>query len=873
MTKVFCRGLVVLMVFAGVLAGQARAADDSKSQPYIIIVGIDQYKDAQILPRKHAEADAKLLYDVFTNPAQLSIDAAHVKLLLGKDDPKRHSEPATKDNVLKSLTWVVDNAKKDDLVLFVYLGEGAPVGDRTCYFTVDSEFKTRDKTALFAGDVETVLDKLKSQHFCAFIDVNFKGFKAGDEKLSDPDLTKVYRELLGKDDESAPPASRTIFFANTGMKPSLDLKDHGIFTKVVADGLKGAADTIGYEADGYITVDELVKYVRKALPDLARGEGKTDEEKGQQPMIVEAHVNDYVLVRNPAITEQTKKRIAEFEAVAKKNNLPKQVVEQGVNYLDRMPKLKAQQSLRKVYQKLADGKVTVDAFNKERDAILDSMKLSVREANVYARDILAANDIIIQYYYKKLTQGQLVESELHGLYKKVDEVLPSNFKDRLDKAKGGDLSREELELLLTDARRHLGSREDLENTKDVTWSLHGLLAKLDRHSDYIDPEAVQKFREDLSGNFQGIGVQIRKNATRDELQVITPIRGSPAYKAKMYAGDIITHVVREVGDDGKPLSVPEKFATKGMSTEDAVKKIKGPKGTKVKLIVEREGEDKPLEFNLIRGSVEMETVLGHKRNPDDSWDYVIDPANQICYIRLTQFQENSARDIEKVLKELNSQMQKLHKTGIRGFILDLRFNPGGLLDQAVRICDLFVDDGVIVTIKPRVGPETSYMAKGKGVWTSFPMVCLVNGYSASASEIVAGCLQDHGRALIVGSRSYGKGSVQTILPFEETGGRLKITTATFWRPNGKNLNKPSTGGKDEEDWGVKPNRNYDTNLSVKELNDLIDYQRDREIINRPGRPPVVTAPADFQDRQLNQALDYLRKEIKKTASKTAKKAG
>jgi carboxyl-terminal processing protease len=164
------------------------------------------------------------------------------------------------------------------------------------------------------------------------------------------------------------------------------------------------------------------------------------------------------------------------------------------------------------------------------------------------------------------------------------------------------------------------------------------------------------------------------------------------------------------------------------------------------------------------------------------------------------------------------------------------------------------------------------MAKGRGSYTSFPMVCLVNGYSASASEIVAACLQDHGRALIVGSRSYGKGSVQTILPFEETGGRLKITTATFWRPNNKNLNKPSTSGKDEEDWGVKPNRNYDTPLSVKELNDLQDSQRDREIINRPGRPPVVTAPASFQDRQLDMALEYLRGEIKKT-NKTAKKAG
>src|SRR5262249_53966090 len=151
--------------------------------------------------------------------------------------------------------------------------------------------------------------------------------------------------------------------------------------------------------------------------------------------------------------------------------------------------------------------------------------------------------------------------------------------------------------------------------------------------------------------------------------------------------------------------------------------------------------------------------------------------------------------------------------------------------------------------KPRVGPVTSYMGKSEGSYTTFPMVCLVNGYSASASEIVSACLQDHGRAVIMGSRSYGKGSVQTILPFEETGGKLKITTATFWRPSGKNLNKASTSGKDEEDWGVKPDKKYDLPLPVKELNDLQDHQRDREIIHRPGKAPQAVN-SSFRDRQL-----------------------
>ena len=280
--------------------------------------------------------------------------------------------------------------------------------------------------------------------------------------------------------------------------------------------------------------------------------------------------------------------------------------------------------------------------------------------------------------------------------------------------------------------------------------------------------------------------------------------------------------------------------------------------------MEREGLDRPLEFNLIRGRVALESVVGFKRNKDDSWDYVIDPENKICYVRLTQFSRSTARDLEVVMK-------KLSKAGIKGFVLDLRFNPGGLLDSAVKISDLFIDDGMIVTIKPRNGPETSYVGKSDGSYTTFPMVCLVNGYSASGSEIVSACLQDHNRAVIMGTRSYGKGSVQTIERFETTGGNLKLTTATFWRPNGKNLNKASTPGKDEDVWGVTPDKGYDLKLSIKELNDLQDYQRDQEIIHRPDRAPETRA--EFRDRQLDMALAYLRGQIKMVKANGAKKAG
>jgi carboxyl-terminal processing protease len=215
-------------------------------------------------------------------------------------------------------------------------------------------------------------------------------------------------------------------------------------------------------------------------------------------------------------------------------------------------------------------------------------------------------------------------------------------------------------------------------------------------------------------------------------------------------------------------------------------------------------------------------------------------------------------------------MTKLDKEGVKGFILDLRFNPGGLLDSAWKISDLFIDDGLVVTIRPRAGRPIPFTGEREGSLLNFPMVCLVNGLSASGSEIVAACLQDHKRALILGERSYGKGSVQNIQPFE--GGDLKLTTATFWRPNGKNINRSSTSGKDDEEWGVMPDKGFEVKLSRKERDDLFDHQHFLEIIQRADRPTKHPNP-DFKDRQLEEAANYLRKQIELAAKVPGKKAG
>jgi carboxyl-terminal processing protease len=447
-----------------------------------------------------------------------------------------------------------------------------------------------------------------------------------------------------------------------------------------------------------------------------------------------------------------------------------------------------------------------------------------------------------------------------------------------------DMGEKELTSLLADVRERFGNREDLANHKDLDIALQRMLSHLDPYTTYIDPEMKKQFEQEMQGDLTGIGVQIRKDTGRDMLMVVTPIRGSPAYRARptnmevsesevgLKAGDIITKIVREVDSEGKPLETPEIISTQGMVLSDAVKKIKGKAGTKVKLEVDREGYDKSLQYEITRAHVELESVVGFKRNDDDTWNFAIDPQEKIYYIRLNQFARRTYQDLEKVVRELN-------KKGVKGLILDLRFNPGGLLGSAVNISDLFIDDGLIVTVRPRVGQEEPYIGHHEGSYLNFPMVCLVNGHSASGSEIVAACLQDHKRALIVGERSYGKGSVQNVQQFED--GDLKVTIASFWRPSGKNLARLTPAGKtaaEDQEWGVHPDKGYLVKLSEKERDDLQDFQHNQEIIQRRDRPEKAKEKeekekAEFRDRQLEKGLDYLRGLIKTASRTSAKKAG
>ena len=853
------------------VAPAARADEDAKPQPYLVVVGVGNYPDKQIQSRPHAEDDAKALFDLFTDKDNYGVDAAHARLLLGAEDAKRGSQPATRENILKAVQWIAKEAGPKDPVIFAFFGEGAPLGDlgdRHCYLAVDSTFKGRDKDAIGAAEISEAMKGFKSQDLAVFLDVNFKGFTPPADSKPIPEATftdKPFAEFrgdLGSEEGQERTPGRVVFLANRPTSASLDGPDHGIFATALLDALKGAADTDGKEADGLVTVDELAEYLDKQIPELARKYGKTDKEKEQVAIVLGSPNTHFVLSHNAEPYKKAQERLAKFEQLVKDGKVSEKVAEEGRQFLGRMPKLEAQRELRKDYQKLADGDMKPEEFVAARTKVLEGTKLGAAVAEKFAAKVIDATEVIQSDYYKEENQDELAAQGVRKLYKFVEEKIPDAIEARLEKVK--DLNEDQLKELLIDARAALGKREDLDKDKDIDVALVEMLRTLDPYTTYIDPDTLKRFQQEVQGVFTGIGIQIRKDASTDLLLVVTPIKGSPAYKAGLLAGDLITKITREVDSDGNPLDKPEVTDTKGLVVGDAVKKILGQPDTKVKLTIQREGVEGTKEYEITRGRVEVETVFGVKRRSNDDWDFMLDKEKKIGYLRLSQFQEDSYNDIV-------AAMQDLKKQGVKGFILDLRFNPGGLLTAAVDISDLFMDDGVIVSIRPRGKPEEFIRGKHEGSLLGFPMVCMVNGDSASASEIVSACLQDHHRAYIVGERSFGKGSVQNIRKFGD--GQMKLTTATFWRPSGKNLYKRLPGAVEKDEWGVKPD--LVVPMTEKERGELFDHLRNNEVIPRRDAPPKAEKDPkpEFKDVQLEQAVDYLTGQLKTAANNPVKKAG
>jgi carboxyl-terminal processing protease len=370
-------------------------------------------------------------------------------------------------------------------------------------------------------------------------------------------------------------------------------------------------------------------------------------------------------------------------------------------------------------------------------------------------------------------------------------------------------------------------------------AMQGVAKELDEYSEFIPAQRYKEFQSTIEQKFGGIGIQIEGPPTAPRLTVVSPIPNTPAFKAGIQAGDTILEI------DG--------VTTEGLSSDDSLKLMRGDVGSPVELLVQRMDSSQRVRVTLVRADIQVSSVYGDSIQPDASWNYFLREDPRIAYIRVALFGERTTEEFKAALDAIRSDAKAL--------VIDLRFNPGGILPAAVDLCDMLINDGVIVRTIGRKSAFDSMLSANPGVDfdVSRPIVILINGDSASASEIMAGCLQDLGRAKIAGSRSYGKGTVQQVFEMGGNQSALKFTTARFHRPSFKNINR-SSEMTEQDEWGIRPDEGLElvlTDLQQIYLNRRWQSRGDLRVMGRVERAPE---PPFAADPQLQLAVEFLQRE-------------
>lgn len=394
--------------------------------------------------------------------------------------------------------------------------------------------------------------------------------------------------------------------------------------------------------------------------------------------------------------------------------------------------------------------------------------------------------------------------------------------------------------LLVDVRHELVDSyvEAPDEEKLVEQAVRGMVSSLnDPYTQYLNEEDLKPFEENVRGQFSGIGAEVDIDPDTNRLRIVSPLEDSPAWNAGVMAGDVVLAI-----DDTD---------TEGMTLPEAVKKLLGEPNTKVTIRVRHEaGEEATL--TITRGVIKVQTVRGFRRGTDGHYDFLMDTDPKVGYIRITQFGERTAEEFREALTQLKGQ-------DIQALILDVRFNPGGLLESVVEISDMLLPaNETIVSVKGRKVPEQIYSTTGKALMPDVPIVILANEASASAAEILTGALSDNNRALFVGARTFGKGSVQQVRQLPGGHGAIKMTNAYYYLPNGRNIHRRE--GKDT--WGVDPTEGNYVALTPDEVKEMIDARREGDTLRRISgdeatRPDVTPAwvREHLKDPQLAAAVE------------------
>jgi carboxyl-terminal processing protease len=397
-----------------------------------------------------------------------------------------------------------------------------------------------------------------------------------------------------------------------------------------------------------------------------------------------------------------------------------------------------------------------------------------------------------------------------------------------------DRARQDFELmrLFADAYEQIDSNyvREVDRRELVEAAIRGMASHLDTFSTYIPPKDLTKFEQYLDQEFVGIGVHA--NATAGKLEIVSPLPGSPAFRAGLRSGDAITEI------DGK--------STTGLNPADVGKLLSGPPGRPVVLGIRKPNTENVEQVTVVRELIQLPTVVGMSRDAEQQWKFMLDEDKKIGYVRITHFSRNTASELKKSLETLVTQNMK-------SLVLDLRSNPGGLMESAIEIADLFLDSGAIVTMKGRAVPERKWSAKRGDTISDVPMTVLVNRQSASASEVLSACLQDNQRANIVGERSWGKGSVQNVIQLESGHSALKLTTASYFRPSGVNIHR-FPDSKKEDAWGVMPNDGHVVELSQEQW---LEWTKARETVDVVHGQSSSPESRSYKDLQLEHAIALL----------------
>jgi carboxyl-terminal processing protease len=367
-------------------------------------------------------------------------------------------------------------------------------------------------------------------------------------------------------------------------------------------------------------------------------------------------------------------------------------------------------------------------------------------------------------------------------------------------------------------------------------AMKGMIDSLDPYSAYIPVESLKPFQAVFDQEFGGLGVSLDGLPRKDRLTVVATVFDSPAYRAGVLPGDVILKI-----DD---------FDSEKEEVENVSVRLRGREGTSVTLTIERANTPEPLRFTITRAKIEVESVLGDRRRMDGKWEFKMQADERIAYFRIELFGEKTVEELRSAIMHFSQECKAI--------VIDLRDNTGGLLDAATEICDMFLDDGVMVrTVGRDQRVDEIYKAtQGTLVPNSMPIAVLVNEHSASASEVLAACLQDRCRATIVGTRSYGKGSVQNVVPLDAGSAAMRLTTARYYPPSGRNIHREKNA-KPDGIWGVKPDSGCEVTLDEDAFAKLVERVRKRAdpMANGFGTESQSTSQATVDERQDWKAKD------------------